>query len=72
MQEKEDRLNAELAVKDRLNAKLAVKDQAMQEEKDRLNAEIQAAKERELKYIQDLEKAMPVFEQQEKKEQLAK
>ena len=51
---------------DRLNAELAVKDQAMQLEKDRLNAEIQAAKERELKYIQDLEKAMPVFLQQEK------
>ena len=46
-----------------MNAELAVKDQAMQEEKDRLNAEIQAAKERELKYIQDLEKAKPFFEQ---------
>ena len=73
MEEEKDRLNAELAEeKDRLNAEHAVKDQAMQEEKDRLNAEIQAAKKRELKYIQDLEKAKPLFEQQEKKEQLAK
>ena len=58
--------------KDRLNAELAVKDQAMQEKEDRFNAEIQAAKERELKYIQDLEKAKPLFEreQKEKKEQI--
>ena len=77
MQEEKERLSSELAVKDqpikvkedRLNAELAVKE-AMQLEKDRLNAEIQAAKERELKYIQDLEKAKPFFEQQEKKEQL--
>ena len=49
----------------------------MQKEKDRLNAELQEAKEREQKYIQDLEKAKPFFEQlqqekekKEKKEQL--
>lgn len=35
----------------------------MQQEKDRLNAEIKAAKVREQKYMQVLDKAMPFFEQ---------